>query len=753
MAIIQGYTPAQQPQLTQPWQLPFNEMYTALKDKQSIADAEAAKSDELMITLGNITNLLEPDLYIHKNKMSNVLAKEQELRSQVGDDLTRPEYRQGLRKLVLETATDPFYSAAMGNYQKVHDEYYKDRRTLELAGAYTPSLDMFEPDLDAYKGAINPDGTVNILDYEGLSRVDQFLPKVQELAKEIRTQKWGTFSPQTQPDGSVVYVTESGETLTKDDIVDTLWNNMEGLTRDPDFVKYKKRWLYDNKNSLEGTSKETQDAAFSQHMDDVIAGFAEVYDVNDYEKAPTPYLNSGSGSKDKALDIKTFTTLRSTVGSDSSGFATPEAAKEFIDYNYGLISEGGALDINKKNVEASLGVTIEPVFTPGLQVGNPADPSTFSKNVDRFTFTIKDMEGNIIDENSPKYKENYQEFKNLQYKYEQAYTSIDRVGEFDAYAKAASGYDPSKTSFSAFDIDAKAEEIYQETVKGHPLLLTFIASTGGFDKMPENLKKLDNNLKKSAKERAEQELFKNDPQYDKYQEYKKLYEQAYSDGTYPVTQYSNSFGWDEDAKKFTTSLHNQLINKLSESINNKDYRGVAAYNIYNNDELEADDYNDLAEDIKTKLETGQIEHSALSWRLDDGGDGLVVDLTYNGKVMEFREVGGIEEYLATNGYQDFTFLTMLNKASSSMKPSMGRDASGVEGAGRANDFGFMGGQAPGFPRDMFKRTTAKTMYAGEEYPIGSFIYEGKLYRTLYDVGVAYLQKHGALQSQSSISYE
>lgn len=743
MAIISGYTPAERRPIAQPWQLPFNEMYTALKEKQTIADAQAAKGDELMATLASMQDFLPKDLELHRDRMTNIMQQEQSLREQVGEDLSRPEYRQGLRKLILTTASDPFYTIAAQNYKTV-SEGEKLKQQLMVEGKWEGEHQLTtDYDPATYTGAIDEAGSMNKLPTVGVAPSDEFYQEVYKIASDIIPEEW---KDAVQDEKTGIWYSKEGKKLDVPNIVQTLWDNQPGWGTGKQYARYYKKLKHQNPDMTE--------ADLQKHLNDMFTGIAEVFDRKYRGESIIAFPDDGAGTGKKSLNIKPFISVKATHSVDSSGYATPKDAKEWEQYNKNLIAEGGLIDNDKKALENKLGVSIEYNMTINKPQAVKGDILSSFTNDDRVELDIKDADGNIITEDSPLYQDNYEEFTTLKYKYEQAIGAIDRVQEFDAFALAESGFDRSKVKYTQEDIDKKALEIYAKRKGDNSILDILIASMGSKDPTPsgavytpsEILKNLDQADRDAAYRDAERELMDKDPQRDNFKRYKEIYEQSYSNGTYPVTQYGNSFGYDDEAKKFKAELTNTLLNYMSQSLNDEDFRGLTAYNTVNGTgELKGKDYNDFAQRILKKAEAGEIELNNVQWRLDDGGDGLVVDLTVEGKLIEIRDVQGISEYLSSRGYQDISFLNLLDQASRSLKPSDGRTDSNISDIGQANDYGFIGGHEPGWPKDKFKRTSVPYRYLGKNYPAGSFYYRGKLYNNMYEVGVAYLQHYSMLQ--------
>lgn len=766
MAIISGYKPVQQPEIVKPFTLPFNEMYTALKDKQAAYDIEADKSDALFTTLGSIQNLLPKDLMTHRDKMSNLLAQEEALRDQAGGDLARPEYKQGLRKLIMSTAMDPFYPTAMGNYQTVTEQYLPAYQEMVKSGV-TPedwqhNGDFYDKYVKGYDGAIDPEGNINRLEFQGISPQGNYLGKAADLTKEIIAQKYGNI----KWDPSLgVYVNESGVKLTEEDIRQTLWSNKNLLEATPDYELYRKKFFYNNPSATEED--------FNKHLDDSYKGIARIFNRDDKETsyafgASSDGSGKGSGSGDDEGGPNYFLQFPDTTASNSIGWETPEKRESYVQNTNRILTKQPAPADRELNIWTKKGGIIELQNELSSQIGSEVKiEPTYDISTGRTTFSINtiDPDGNVknILPDSPEYKKNAEWLLTLQAQHESLSMSVQRAEEFDTQARAESGFtgDYSKevkplisemkqqaadAAHEAF-VDTFASVTTNPEYKAELQNLFVLRSKIGNEEYLKRRSAIDKkyepaefdgnvyskNYLKSMKvdefeaaeykrlfEQNSEQIKQKDPNYSKYKE---IYEQSYGKGYYLQQEWGSTFGTNEstEVKGYQQVLINNAISRLGMASNGSDYRGIAAYDVATNKELDSDDYNEIGE-ILSKDEFKRANVTA-NWRVDEGGDGIVVDifvpLEDGVKRLEMRDIGGIVEFLAENGYGDLAQLKLMDAASKTTKRG-----NVEEGVGQGGDFGYIGGlDVQGYgtlPKMQFKRHALPITQNGVTHEIGSY---------------------------------
>lgn len=786
MAIISGYKPVQQPEIVKPFTLPFNEMYTALKDKQAAYDVESDKSDALFATLGSIQNLLPKDLMTHRDKMSNLLSQEEALRDQAGGDLARPEYKQGLRKLIMSTAMDPFYPTAMGNYQTVTEQYLPAYQKMVESGI-TPEDWQYNGDFNSkyvkgYEGAVDAEGNLNRLEFKGISPQGNYLGKAADLTKEIIAQKYGNI----KWDPSLgVYVNESGVKLTEEDIRQTLWSNKNLLESTPDYELYRKKFFSNNPGATEDQ--------FMKHLDDSYKGIAKIFNRDDKETsyafgASNEGSGKGSGSggdEDNAGNY--FLQFPDTTASASIGWETPEKRETYVQNTNRILTKQPAPADRELNIWTKKDGINDLQTKLSKQVGSDVtiEPS-YDASTGRTTFTINalDPDGNVknILPDSPEYKKNAIHILNLQAEHEYLNTAVQRAEEFDTQARSESGYDPNiETQNMAFnnnynkkyldDLESNTRlsgkyykaytssinegmsneqklQAYKKATTDYYSTLKFVkmraagsgggANTGVYKDEDGNevyiqlqpgdnpntdpvkaLNELDKTIKKS--------VFDSTPAGADYKRkrtaYEKIYEESYGDGYYLQQEWGSTFGTNESAavKGYQQVLINNAISRLGMSANGSDYGGIAAYDVATNEQLDSDAYNEIGKTLAT--DEFKRANVTANWRVDEGGDGIVVDifvpLEDGVKRLEMRDIGGIVEFLAQNGYGDLAQLKLMDAASKTTKRG-----NVEEGVGEGGDFGYIGGlDVQGYgtlPKMQFKRHALPITQDGVQHEVGSY---------------------------------
>lgn len=766
MAIISGYKPVQQPEIVKPFTLPFNEMYTALKDKQAAYDVEADKSDALFATLGSIQNLLPKDLMTHRDKMTNLLSQEEALRDQAGGDLARPEYKQGLRKLIMSTAMDPFYPTAMGNYQTVTEEYLPAYQKMVESGI-TPEDWQYNGDFNSkyvkgYEGAVDAEGNLNRLEFKGISPQGNYLGKAADLTKEIIAQKYGN----VKWDPSLgVYVNESGVKLTEEDIRQTLWSNKNLLESTPDYELYRKKFFSNNPGATE--------EQFMKQLDDSYRGIAKIFNRDDKE---TSYAFGASNDLPLPLPLPSddenspnyFLQFSDTTASNSIGWETPEKREAYVQNTNRILTKQPAPADREMNIWTKKGGINELQTKLTEQVGSDVtiEPS-YDANTGRTTFTINalDPDGNVknILPDSPEYKKNAEWLMTLQAEHEYLNMSVQRAEEFDTQARAESGFTGDYTK----EVKPLISEMKQQAADAaHEAFINTFASVSTNPEYKAELNNLftlkakigneeylkrrtaldkkyqpaefdgnvySKNYLKSMKvdefETAEykrlfeqnSELIKQkDPNYSKYKE---IYDQSYGEGYYLQQEWGSTFGTNEKAavKEYQKVLINNAISRLGMSTNGSDYGGIVAYDVATNKQLDSKEYNEIGKTLAT--DEYKRANVTANWRVDEGGDGIVVDifvpLEDGVKRLEMRDIGGIVEFLAANGYGDLAQLKLMDSASKTTKRG-----NVEEGVGEGGDFGYIGGlDVQGYgtlPKMQFKRHALPITQDGVTHEVGSY---------------------------------
>lgn len=759
MAIIQGYTPAQQPQLTQPWQLPFNEMYTVLKDKQKAADEQQARSDEMLTTLGSIQNLLPKDLMTHQEKMNSIIQNEEALRNQVGGDLTRPEYKQGLRKLILSTATDPFYPIAMQNYATKEDQD-KTRLAMMAAGNYQGAWnekDTYNP--DTYEGAVLADGTLNKLNPGQFHPNDTFAADIMTMAKEIIPQVYAGYQFNEK---TGFWENYEGKRLSKDEIAKVLWKNEKAWGSTSNFQWYKDKFQYLNPDATEED--------FKNNLDSLFKGAADIYDVNDYgasmitgQMDGNGLKGRGSGDDDPNLKIPNVLGLPSTVGDFSNSFKTPEDLTIYTTNEEKKISK--LKPTNKQEADRNIwwkegGIhTLENDIAKAGNFKSVKIEPSYDADSERLDFTINalDADGNAvnIEPGSKLYKDNFQTIMNLKAEYEAAEINIDRAMEFDAEARKASGFTPDKEAaakkltaeietrainnlastidFSAGmkakngatlsdlewavlkgdkrvngkDINLSEEEKMQikkealkkvEFKKPQEVRITGSNSSVGSAASPEEY------LSKAQEYLIEQE-YKDRLDRIGYSSYKKYYKDSYGEGYYLTESKNFSFGTSTEQLNYKKEILGSLVARIS-NIN------IPVYDPQTGEEIPPDDRKSLAESTVEKAQADKLRIEDVKWRVDSN-EGIVVDYTIDGKVVEIRDLSGVMEFLASNNMQDYSVLKLMDSAAKTTVRS-----SADSGVGKGSQWGYFGDDGS-FPKMMFKINVTPVKKNGREYPEGS----------------------------------
>lgn len=761
MAIISGYQPAQQPELMQPWQLPFNEMYTALKDKQTDADLQAQRADELMITLGSIQNLLPKDLITHKEKMDNLVKSEELLRSQVGEDITRPEYKQGLRKLIVSTATDPFYSIGMQNYQTV-EEQDKIRQAMMAAGTYEGKWQesgTYNP--ETYTGAIGPNGTLNKLEPGQFNPTDTFIPDIMKLAKEIIPQEFAGYQ---YNDKTGFWENYEGKKLPKGEIVRVLKENKDAWASTSNYTWFKNKWKFHNPTGTE--------ADFEGYLDDILGGAADIYDVNNYGASMipgqlrTPSSGGGSGDEETKVKYPNVLGLPVTVGDYSNSFETPEDLTEYTTRQSKKINK--LKPANKQEAEQNIWWRQDGIHALESNLAKQGNFSSvkiepaYDADNERLDFTINalDANGNAIniEPGSKLYKDNYQTIMNLKAEYEAAEINIDRAMEFDAEARKASGFTPDKEAAAKqvtgeiknkslsdlvgnLDIHMKMGRIKlkpgqsisdlewavlqgHNKVNGKPITLS---EQEKLDIASDVMKRIEFNKPIAIRvgsnnatigeaaspeeyiAKAEEYLVNNEYK-DKlgkigYTEYKDYYKNSFGEGSYLINSKNFSFGTSGEQLKYKEEILGSLVARIS-NVN------IPVYDPQTGEEYEPKIRKELAESTVSKAQEGKLRIEDAKWRVDSN-EGIVIDYTIDGKVVEIRDLSGVMEYLAANNLQDYSVLKLMDEAA---KTTVRSDAE--QGEGKGSQWGYFGDDGS-FPKMMFKINVTPVKKNGRTYPEGS----------------------------------
>lgn len=760
MAIISGYTPAERRPIAQPWQLPFNEMYTALKDKQVMADTQAAKSDELFATLASMQNFLPEDLVLHKERMDNIMQKEQALREQVGEDLTRPEYRQGLRKLIMSTATDPFYSAATQNFN-AKLEQDKLRNQLMLAGKYEGDYqEKGTYKQGEYQGAVSADGAINLISDWTINPTDTFAADIYSLAESIRSEKYGNYSFNS---ATGFWENKEGERLPEGEIVSTLKSNLPAMESTSNYKWHKQKWDALNPN---GTPAE-----WNAYLEKLMTGAAKVFDINDLKVSMMPGQLDGTGTRrgsDDEENIKTpdLMGLEVTVGDFSTTFESPDKMNEYVTRQQKIISKSPPKNAQEKeeNVWFMTG-GIHDLENKIAKDNNYKEVSfvpEFDADNDRFDFTISAINENgdvvNVDKDSKIYKDNFQSITNLKAKYEAAQLEIDRAAEFDAEARTATGFTPEK--------EAKAKVVTTEISKKALLAAASnakafaSAQAGGLENLSDlersvilgRRKTSDGNfidltedeklevikgalpkikLKKPAYARLGdsndvygeevvngEQLLSTATQYymekeykstlDKigYSDYLDYYKQAYGTGYIQTQSKQFSFGTKGDEITYKKELMTMLSNHLADP-------NVQMYNPSTGATYEVEEKEDISKKIKSKAEEGEIKLEDVKWRVDNN-HGLVIDYKIDGQTIELRGVSEVVNFLHNHGMQDYALLKIIDSAAKTTVRTAGGD-----GVGEGKQYGYFGGEGSMYPKMMFKINDLPIKKNGVEYPPGS----------------------------------
>lgn len=757
MAILAGYQPALQPELGKTFSLPFNELYTAMKGRQDSYDLAQSQADAMYASLGSVQGLRPEDMLIHQQKMKDIFSKEEQLRSSVGDDLSNPQYKSELRKMILGVATDPFYSVAKGNADAYYNQYLPAYQQAVGTQGAVEDWQKLGKNLDNYKGAVNPDGTFNESTFEGILPYGNLSGQAAKVAKEIIPLTWGNLK---YDNALGVYVNEKGVKVTKQEIVDVLKKNIPAFKETPDYRSALTRYMHDNPGSDEK-------AFIENYFTPMAKGIADIYDRNDLETSYAyGYDNTGnttrrnSGGDDDEIPLGDILQVGVTAGDRSIANASPEVNDKYINTIDRLLTknpapadmekniwtrtsstgkDGGLNELATKLKEATGGeVSIEPTYH-GYGVDNEDDRLTFD-----ITITQTDGTKKVLTPDDQEYKDNAVHIGNLQAEYEFAAHAKDRAQEFDNQARAETGYNETNFKFTQADIQ---KEVDARLKKDSGLGLFFLSTLSG-KPIDESLKKLYQTKKEIITQKVEDEFFQKDPQYQNYKNYKKFYKDNYGEGYYQTTQFAGTFGVEAGDKAFVDQTLNLLSNKLQA-------RDLEAFDPKTGEAFDNKQYEDLAKLIESKAEEDKIKLQSISWRLDYD-DGIVIDYNVAGTTVEVRDLDGVMRHLGIANLQDYQVLTLMNDTIKKSK----KNTFGVEGVGEGGDYGFIGG-TPDFPRMYYQRNATPIERNGITYSVGSYELKvpapteknpnatrSEYYNNIYDMHVeGYLKNMGTIQTQ------
>lgn len=767
-----GFQPAQQSQGLQPFVVPFEQLYGHLAQKQNMYDVAEAKSNEFLIKIGGITDLLAPDIPLAAERYKNVMTREEELRTSVNGDLANPEYRKGLNRLMVETATDPFWGIATHNYAVANEKYLPDVQAYQLKFGQAPAPwnDEFSDKLRGYQGA----DVSGRLEYKGVAAPAEITTEMFEMAKQIipNVREGFYYDPKLNR-----FINEKLEVLSATDIKKILSKHDWGYS--PAYAQMLKRAEYLGISS---------DELFEQALETT----ARTFSVNNYATSVGPDGGDGIGNTKGGDGENTTVAPIVNVSVDSSGFEDIEAMENAKinlrngmqeltsgDSGFGTLVELIQDDIRFKNLGGEM---VNPSLVFDNESGSTAVNLTAKINGKLYNLAnIPELENS----GAPKEivelaKSNILPMLKIKEKYTALYKNMEAIEELDARLMAETGFNSVakhefETKYSA-NIDAEFTNLvntkadYQDAIRGifpGARFVEMMKNAGGITGLFKALtgpaganKAVDDNIKnitteqkeflKQLKNEATANVMK-DKNYKLYESYNK-YQNALADtygtnGKLQSSQYSNSFGYTPEAIRATEMVAKTILSNIVGTGDAVDTR-IVLINPTTDEQYNADDMGKIQKGLERLISEKTIEGQLdltnfVTWRYDDT-DGIVFEMNVGGYRVEVQNMNNTEALLGSINAHSAAYLHLLTQASASLqRPDAGN------GQGDANLVGYLnvpksdGSYMPVyFNRLAFKEKGINGLDNSiEEFGPDNFKYKDQLgntryYKTLADIVTA-----------------
>lgn len=285
-----------------------------MAQKNQLATARDQQTQEFMMKLGAIQDVLPEDRPLMAEKYANTIAREEELRTAVGGDILNPDYLKGVNRLMASIANDPEISGAMYNYaideqqRKVEQEWVLKYGTTPNAwdNPYTQQRAQYKNVRES--GRLTPQGilTSGSLVDEAYEYAKTIVPAFTE--GKIKLDETGQF-----------FVREGGEILTATAIYDLL-RDAEDAGHFDNLPGY--QGLERKMNYFFGEDPEAASSAFKSGRDEA---FANIASKLSYDKTETKILGSAGtdggikDNDDKETDPSKAWGFTEEVLGDSAG--------------------------------------------------------------------------------------------------------------------------------------------------------------------------------------------------------------------------------------------------------------------------------------------------------------------------------------------------------------------------------------------------------------------------------------------------
>lgn len=400
-----GFQPAQQAQGFQPFQLPFQEMYQHMANRDQVARDVDQQATQFLTTIGGIKDVLPEDRPLIAEMYKSVLEREQSLRESVNGDLLNPNYRKGLNNLLIETANDTVIGDALYNYGI-------DQKQQEILQAYQIKTG------NAIEAWNNPYGIkranyVNARESGRLSPEPIFMQGslIEDgyaFAKQILPTYYEDFEIKNMA-GKDVLVDRSGKAISKTAIKDLLVRAyQEGF------------FNADGSPGLQTLQRESSFYNFTpEEVDKKISDqFDIVADMLHYDDGKTTILNDdpygyGKGNDEEEDDLKNPLSVVITTLAETNTFASPQLAMQYSGIVENMYTENPSPEYESENIWTREGgindlakefttLTSQPVE---ILVNNNSESGIFHKNIN-FNIKIGENIYSLNDISNPNTPEN-----------------------------------------------------------------------------------------------------------------------------------------------------------------------------------------------------------------------------------------------------------------------------------------------------------------------------------------------------------